>query len=524
MVNQMRPYFNRLFRITGIFVICSAIFSSPANSQDLDKNALREYIKSGMAQWEIPGLSVAIVQNDNVLFAEGFGVKKLGENDPVDANTLFGVASTTKAMTATALGILVDEGHIDWDDPVIKYLPNFQLIDPWVTRHVTIRDLLTHQVGLGRITGNRIEFMPNESRDEIIYRMRYHEFELPFRQGSVYSNVMYMIAGEVVQAVTGVSWDDFLTDRIFRSIGMNRSNTSITRFGDDENLAWPHQEIDGEVIPIQRRNFDNVGPSASVNSSALEFTRWMRLNLGEPGVLNDVRYVSRQVMHEIHRPQTASRIFNPYGPQSSYGLGWSISDYRGHRMLQHGGATDGMNTNLVLFPNENIGIVVLTNNFNQFMTALGNHIADKLLGLPPQNWAENIWSSWETQYANATQLRAEVDSARVQGTSPTLNLTEYTGQYYDNLYGEADVYMDGTDLRIRFWDDPTQELLLEHWHYDTFKATWANRAKREKLIHFNIGMNGDVEALNVTWTLRPIVLQVGIYPANYTRTTRFIKN
>jgi len=192
-------------------------------------------------------------------------------------------------------------------------------------------------------------------------------------------------------------------------------------------------------------------------------------------------------------------------------------------MLQHGGATDGMNTNLVLFPNENLGIIVLTNNFNQFMTALANHISDELLGLPPQNWAQDIWNSWTVQYNRALSLRAEVDSARINGTNPTLDLEKYTGEYYDPLYGDAEVYLNEAGLKIRFWDDATQELLLEHWHYDTFKASWTNPAKREKFVHFTLGVDGKIETLKVEWTLRPIVLQVGIYPSTYNRTTRFMK-
>lgn len=491
---------------------------------NIEIESLREFILNGMGEWGIPGLAIAVVQHDNVIFAEGFGFLKTGEDTKVDEHTLFGIASTTKAMTATVLGILVDEGLVDWDDPVIKHLPGFQLHDPWVTRNATIRDLLTHQVGIGRVTGNRIEFMPNHTRAEVMYQMRYLENEAPFRSRYVYSNVMYMVAGEIVEAVTGTTWDDFITDRLFRTLGMNRSNTSITQFNqNDSNIAWPHQEINGEVVPIMRRNFDNVGPSASVNSSALELTRWMRLNLGEPGVLDGVRYISEQTMHEIHRPQVATRISDPYGPQAAYALGWSVSDYRGHRQLQHGGATDGMNTSLLLLPNEEVGIVILTNTFNQFTAVLGNHVKDILLGLEPRNWADEIRQSYLRSYERALQLKTHVDDNRIADTSPSLPLKSYTGIYIDEFYGKAEVFSQNGSLRIRFWDDPTQELVLEHWHFDTFKASWINPAKREKFVYFTLDESGYVELLNVTWTLRPILLQVGIYPSNYNRLTRFQK-
>lgn len=514
---------HKIFRIFGVIALLVGVQAVDARAQSIDENTLSRYIMAGMEQWQIPGMAVAIVRDDEVIFAKGFGVKKLGEWSSVDENTLFGIASTTKAMTATAMGMLVDEGLVRWDDPVIKHLPDFRLSDLWVTETVTISDILTHIVGVGRLTGNRIEFMPNRTRAAMMYHLRYHEFERPFRDGSVYSNAMYMVAGELIAAASGMSWDEFLISRLFRPLGMERTNTSITQFGDDENLAWPHQEINGTIQAIPRRNFDNVGASASVNSSVAELSRWMRMNLSDPGVLDGVRYVETTTMHDIHRPYRTQRIGNPYGAQSSYGYGWTISDYKGHRMLQHGGATDGMNTNLILMPNENIGIVILTNTFNRFMTALGYHILDELLDLERQDWSGNIWNGWERQYADAVARKNEVDAARVMDTSPSLPLEAYVGKYHDPLYDNAEVSLVDGALQIRFWDDETQILNLEHWHYDTFRASWINPAKGQKFVYFTLGDDGNVEHLNVTWTLRPLVLQVGIYPANYTRTTAFVR-
>jgi CubicO group peptidase (beta-lactamase class C family) len=255
----------------------------------------------------------------------------------------------------------------------------------------------------------------------------------------------------------------------------------------------------------------------------LELARWMRFNLGEPGELNGVRYVSARTMREIHHPQLVGNMGNVYGPINTYGLGWDVTDYKGRRMLRHGGATDGMNTNLVLLPNENIGVVIVTNTFNRFMSVLAFHILDELLGEAPTDWNAQIWNSWQVQVAAAQSAKDAVDAARVQGTNPTLDLEAYTGTYHDPLYDTAEVYLQDGELRIRFWDDDTQVLALEHWHYDTFRAAWTNPAKREKFVYFTLGDDGAVELLNVTWTLRPHVLQVGIYPSDYTRLTRFVR-
>jgi CubicO group peptidase (beta-lactamase class C family) len=505
-----------------LFTASTSVFET-AHAQQDQLGDIRAYIEAGMKTWGIPGLAVAVVKDDELIFAEGFGVRRLDENQPVNEHTLFGVASTTKAMTAATLAILVDEGLISWDDRVIDHLPNFRLSDRFATENATIRDLLTHRVGVGRMTGNRIQYMTHRDRSDIIYRMRYHDFEQPFRQGYVYSNVMYMVAGQIVEAVTDTTWDDFLVERIFRPIGMHRSNTSITQFTEGENAAWPHQEIDGEVVAIPRRNFDNVGPSASVNTSAYEMARWMRLQLGEPGVYEGNRLISDQQMREMYQAQAALRTGNPIGGDLiSYGLGWRLADFRGYRIAQHGGATDGMNTNLVLVPSENIGVVVMTSTFNGFMSALANEILDRLLETSDgTDWAGLFRANYERVYAQTIERREAIEARRVQGTSPTHDLQAYTGMFADSLYDHIEVRLEDGSLAVHFWEDDTLIADLEHWHYDTFRAAWRNPAQREKFVWFDLDADGSPNTLNVEFTLRPVLLQVGIYPSDYTRTVRF---
>jgi CubicO group peptidase (beta-lactamase class C family) len=481
------------------------------------------YIERGMAEWSIPGLAVAVVHHDEVIMARGFGVRRLGESARVDENTLFGVASTTKAMTVAALAVLVDEGHISWDDRVVDLMPEFRLSDPWATANTTIRDLLSHRVGVGRMTGNRIQYMPHRERSEIIYRMRYHDFEQPFRQGFVYSNVMYMVAGEIIPAVTGRSWDSFVEDRVFAPLGMTRSNTSITRIAASENAAWPHQEIRGSVTSIPRRNFDNVGPSASVNTSAYEMAQWMRLLLGEPGVHDGRRLISGTQMGEMHQAHNAIRTPDPVtGSLVSYGLGWRLTEYRGRRIAQHGGATDGMNTNLVLVPGEDLGVVVMTNTFNGFTTALANEIIDRVLDVSDRtDWAEHVRANYERSFAAATARRLTIESRRITDTSPTRTLTDYAGVFLDSLYDSIEVRLEDGELSIEFWNDESLILDLEHWHYDTFRGTWRNPALREKFVWFDLDADGSINTLNVEFTLRPVLLQVGLYPSDYARTVTF---
>ncbi len=494
---------------------------------DEDKDELRDYILSGMEQWEIPGLTLAIVRNGQV-FTEGFGVKKLGESDPVDEHTLFGIASTTKAMTAFAAGILVDEGKLSWDDPIVKHLPDFKLYDPYVTANITLRDALTHRSGLGRMTGNRIQYMPFRDRTELLYRMRYMEPEAPFRSRYVYSNMMYMVAGEVIRSVSGKSWDDFMTERFFAPLGMDQSNTSITAFSETENAAWPHQEIRGEVVPIPRRNFDNVGASASVNSSAGDISKWLQYQLGpecseEGAVLREALPVSQSVLAELYSPVTAMPSSNRLNPVSAYALGWSVSSYEGRTVYRHGGATDGMNTSLIVVPGECLALFISTNVFNRFMHALGNHIMDMHLGNTGTDWNNLHLRNYLSQKERTQQRRDEINRSRQLDTEPSHHLEKYAGNYHDNLYDNVEVKLGNDGLELHFWGDETQIADLEHWHYDTFRAHWRNPAQREKFVYFTMGKDGTPEELRVKFTLRPALLQVGIYPTDYYRWVKFQK-
>jgi len=483
---------------------------------------LDDWIEQGMADWEIPGLAIAVVHEDEIIYQKGFGRLDMNEADAVDAHTLFGVASTTKAMTVAALGMLVDEGKLDWDDRVIDHMPEFRLSDPWVTREVRVRDLLTHRVGVGRMTGNRLQFMSNSPREKIIHQMRYHDFEQPFRSDYVYSNVMYSVAGELIPAITGQSWDDFLLERLFQPLGMDRSNTSITQLEGDDNAAWPHQEIDGELQRIPRRNFDNVGPSASVNSSVHDMAQWMRLQLGEAGVHEGQRLISAETMAEMHDAQIATGRDDHQSPIEAYGLGWGLAEYRGMSIARHGGATDGMNTQLVLVPELDLGVVVVSNTFNHFRLALANTVIDRVAGLEDKDWHEQYRERYLANKAEAQEKREAVHQARQQGTQPSVALDDFKGRYHDDLYETVEVFSPGEGrLALRFWGDDDHIADLEHWHHDTFRAHWRNPARREKFVHFTLDRDGQVDTLKVTFTLRPDLLQVGLYPSDYQRTVHF---
>ncbi|MET3732735.1 serine hydrolase [Moheibacter stercoris] len=509
---------SKRFLVAFVFLVSLSLLAQNALPKDFD-----QWLENSRNDWKIPGMAVGVVQDGKVIYAQGFGEKQLGKGDKVDENTVFSIASVSKNMTAAALGILVDEGKISWDDKITKHIPWFQFRDPWATKELTIRDALIHRVGLGRILGNRLQFMTKSSRDEVLKQVRYMDFEEPFRSGYVYSNVMYSLAGQVIEYTEGRTWDQFLQERLFQPLGMNRTTTTIAELEKQSNVAFPHQEIDGKIVPIPRRNWDNAGPAGGVNSSISDLNKWMLMQLGTSGSVQDKVIISEKTMNEIHRPQISTASSNPLASQSSYGLGWQIFDYKGKRIWTHSGATDGFNTFMFLVPELNLGIVMAGNAFNSLGTAVAYQVIDHQLNSTDKDWSETILTNYQNQYQRAQEARDAIHNARVKNTQPSLNLNEYVGIYESLAYGKVEVKLVGKDLVMRFWNDEDLEAKLEHWHFDTFRAVWKNRAQREEFMQFHLNKMGKVDALDFEFVLRPMLLQVGAYPSNYTHTEKFEK-
>lgn len=478
-------------------------------------------VEQGMRDWGIPGLAVSVVKDDAVVWARGFGVRKLGEPAQVDADTLFNVASVSKAINAAVLGILVDEGAIGWDDPVVRHIPSFRLQDPVATSDATLRDLLAHRVGLGRLSGNRIRWLSARPRAEQIERLRHLPPEQPFRAGWVYSNELYMVSGEVIPAVTGMSWEDFVRQRLFVPLGMTRSLSAFAQLSPGENVAWPHQEIDGVVVRIPQRDFDGVGPAASVHSSAAEMAQWMRLNLGPtPGTVDGTRLMSPATLRELHRAQSLV-AHRAHEPLAAYGLGWRLESYEGRAVSQHSGSVDGINSLVLLLPGERLGIFVSANTHNGFATALARTIVDRYLGVDGRDWHATTYAAYVERKAAVQAARDAIHAARIEGTRPSGPPSAFAGTFDDALYADAEVRVEGGRLVLQLWGDDLQVADLEHWHHDTFRAIWRNPAMREEFVWFTRGRDGDIDRLHIDWNLRPDLLQVGAYPAAYRRLATF---
>jgi len=481
-------------KINAVFgaLLLIGVVSTPAATQPAPLQGLDLYIEEAMRDWDIPGLAIGIVQNDSLVFARGFGVRELGSPEAVDEHTIFAIGSASKGFTAAAVGMLVDEGAVEWDDPALQYLPGFRLHDAYASRELTIRDLLTHRSGLSR--GDQLWAATEFDRAEVLYRFRYLEPSWSFRSQFGYQNILYLAAGEILPSATGLDWDEFTQQRIFQPLGMSNSSTSYHQLAGASNIATPHGETDGEAHPIAWRNIDNVGPAGSINSTVHDMAEWIKLQLGD-GTRDGRRLLSEDVMKEMHSPQTIIRRegrwadMTPEANFMMYGLGWFLSDHHGRKVVQHGGNIGGMHALVGMMPEEDIGLVILTNRAsNQLTYALMYRVFDAYIGAPPTDWSGRLLASAESAREAAEVQRREVEEARVIGTSPSLALDAYAGRYENPMYGEARVSLENGNLVVRRGANFTGD--LEHLHYDTFRVTSRESAGGGGLVNFSLDPRG----------------------------------
>lgn len=468
-----------------------AIGAPPARAQDPPAPAREERIEAMRKAWEIPGLAVAIVHGDSV-DARGYGVLEIGRPERVDGHTLFAIGSTTKAFTAAAVGILVEEGRLGWDDRVVDRLPGFALSDPWVTRRLTVRDLLAHRSGLPM--ANLMWLTGLHDRPELIRRLRWLDSDGGFRADLAYQNVLYAAAGSIVEEIAGVPWEAFVRDRMLGPLGMGRTRTGVRDLAKEENVAAPHARVDGEVGPVPYRDIDAVGPAGSIVSSAADMARWLGLHLS--GEESDGRPLSAAVLAETHRPQIVMSggpglaLFYPRTRFLAYGMGWVVSDYAGRTLLDHGGGIDGMTALVALVPEENLGVAILAN--RQLPAPpywILYDVLDEVLGLERTDWSARFLET-------VAAFSLPPDPPRLEGTAPSLPLDRYVGTYHSSPLGAAEVARDGGGLSIRLGSLAAP---LQHWHLDTFRAPWSDRAWRSAAgpgwITFRADRTGEIEAL-----------------------------
>jgi CubicO group peptidase (beta-lactamase class C family) len=485
--------------VFAVALLVGSVALGPSARAANPLDGLDDYVVKAMADWEVPGLAIAVVKDDAVVLAKGYGVRKLGETAAVDAGTLFAIGSTSKAYTAAALAILVDQGKLKWDDPATKHLPDFELYDPYVTRELTVRDLLCHRCGLAR--GDLLWYATTYDRGEVLRRIRYLKPSWSFRSHYGYQNIMYLAAGQIIPRVTGQSWDEFIKQQIFLPLGMKSACTSIKELAANANVATPHAKIEDKVQPIAWRNIDNVGPAGSINASVSDMAQWVRLQLGE-GQIDGKRVISAAAVKEMHAPQVVVRdeegrnLFYPDAHFLNYGLGWFLHDYQGRKIIEHGGAIDGMRAHVALMPEEKAGLVILCNRGGTaLMNPLMFHVFDRYLGRQGRDWSTEALARVRELEKKAKDEKAKQEAERAKDTKPSLSLEKYAGNFADEMYGDAQVKVDNGKLVLE--RGPAIVADLEHWHYDTFRAKFRDPVIEPQLISFELDSSGKVKAIEL---------------------------
>jgi CubicO group peptidase (beta-lactamase class C family) len=484
-------------RSAPLLAIVLLLAPSPAaiaQQPSVPARQLDAYATQAVRDWGAVGLAISVVKNGRVVFAKGYGVRELGKPEPVDTSTLFAIGSTTKAMTAAAIGMLVDEGKVRWDDPVTKHLPGFQLSDPYATREVTVRDLLTHRAGLPN--ADFLWYGNDNSTAEILRRVRLVEPAYSLRSSFIYQNVMYAAAGQVIANNAGMSWEDFVRTRIFAPLDMDRTVPLLAGTRAVPNVASPHDRVDDTVRVIANASVDPVAAAGSVWSSVADMAKWMRFVL-DSGRVDGRRLLQPATFAELFAPQTmvppgqfypTARLTRPHW--TTYALGWFQQDYDGRAVNFHTGSIDGMVAIIGLIPDERLGVYVLANLDH---VELRHPLMLKAFDLwgpsggKNRDWSAEIRALYANQRAQGVAAQRAAEANRVAGTKPSLPLARYAGAYSDSLYGDIAVRAAGDSLRIRVG---TQDGTLQHWHFDTFRIRWDQRWLGTALASFVLGTDG----------------------------------
>lgn len=496
----MSKYLSVLF---WLFIFSSAVIAQPLTSPEIDQVA-----NNALKAFDVPGIAVAVIKDGRVVHAKGYGVRSLNTGKPVDENTLFGIASNSKAFTAAALGILVDEGKLSWDDKVRKYIPEFKLFVPYVTEEFTIRDLLTHRSGLGLGAGD-LMFFPDSSDftlKDILYNLQFLKPASSFRSKFDYDNNMFIIAGEVVHRVSGMSWDDFVESRILAPLGMTHTAGSFDRLRDKSDVIDGHAPVNGKVQVIARSGLKVVHAAAGINSSIADLSKWVLfwLNNGRYSPDSTKRILSAATMKEIWSPQTIIPVSEPgyYNTHfSAYGLGFFISDVKGYKQITHTGGLEGMVTQITMIPELNLGIIVLTNQQEgAAFRSITNEIKDGYLGLKGTDWVKkfNEERNEDLNYANAITDSIWKEIALNLKKNALPDFSVYEGVYRDVWLGDVNIYR--KDGRYWFESKRSPKLTGELFFYkaNTFIVKWKDRSMdADAYVIFSLNENGQGDGFRV---------------------------
>jgi CubicO group peptidase (beta-lactamase class C family) len=467
-----------------------------------------------MKQFDVPGIAIAIVKDGQVLATRGFGVRKLGSPEKVDAKTLFEVASNSKAFTAAALAMLVDEGKLAWDDPVTKHLPDFQMYDAYVTHEMTVRDLLTHRSGLGLGAGDLLWWPTTSfSTDEIIHKLRYIAPSTSFRSSYAYDNLLYIVAGKIIAAKSGKTWGETIRERILTPVGMSGTTTSLAENAGNPNVANAHSKINEKIAAVKSMPVPNAVGAVGINTNAEDIARWMNVLLaggklpqaGADG--KEARLFSAKQAREMWTAQTPMRVGEPNAKLAgtkanfaAYGLGFQLRDYHGRLLALHSGALQGFYSKVVMVPEEKLGIAILTNaESGGSLNALQWQLLGRLVDRDDRtDWIGAVASVEEEMHAKEKARLAKAGAARAAKTQPSLARSAYDGDYQDPWYGIATIKHVGGKQLLSLSRTPDLSGELEHYQHDTFIVRWKERNfNADAYVTFSLNPDGSIERMKM---------------------------
>jgi len=459
-----KPYFH-IITLFLLFIFNQQIIAQDRKAVDL--NSLNKYIEKAFIDFDIHGLSVMIIQDDQIVFDKNMGTAGYDKN--VSSQSVYNIASCTKAFTGAAMAKLVAEKKIKWSDLVIDYLPEFKLADPYITTHLTIEDLLTHRSGLGTFYGDLLWYETDRSTEDVIERLQYLPITNRFRNQYGYQNTMYMVAGEVLEEVSGQSWEEYLKTNILDPLKMKSTAINGSELKKNQDIAYPM--IDGKVVNITMKHSH---AAASLFSSTNDLSLWVRMLLNK-GVLEGDTILSSAIIKDMMAPRftkSISGLRKMSGAQfSTYALGWNAWDHNGKKVVEHAGGMPGYISQVTLVPQENLGIIILTNTLTSLPTALEMYILDLYLKDQSTDWAAMFLGfKNRSEKADKEELE-EREKSRIPDTKPSLPLEDYVGVYEDQMYGQAEVSLKDGQLQVVFL--PAKNVFyssMEHWHYDTFQV------------------------------------------------------
>jgi CubicO group peptidase (beta-lactamase class C family) len=468
----------------------------------LSRKEFREFIYRALDEWKVPAAAVGIIYKGEMILAEGYGYRDVENKIPADRRTLFAIGSCTKAFTTLAMGILVDEGKLDWEKPVRDYLPDFKMYDPYVTEHMTPRDLVTHNSGLPR--HDMMWYGSTRTREEVYHALQYLEPSIGFRSGFQYQNLMYMTAGYLVGRISASSWEDVVRKRILDPLGMTDTNFSTGVSLKNDNYALPYAEEEGNIKRVPFYSgfsgvHDNVAPAGSINSNVLDMVKWIKLHLQE-GNWNGVRIIDKSTLRRIHTPRvigggTTAGMLSDMKEFSypTYGMGWYIHHFRGHEILHHGGNIDGFSAMVSFMPENQAGVVVLTNRGSTFLPmAVVLHVYDRLLGIRPAPWSQRLKEKFDKLMADRKTQREEEEKYRKKDTRSSHPLAEFAGEFVHPAYGSLFITIESDTLYFKYHNFSSP---LSHFHYDVFSVD--NGAAQGLKFQFLLDEKGDIDRVSV---------------------------